>query len=256
MRAALWIVAAVATLASAPLARAETRDVPEAASELAAARHWRLETGRGAVHVWTPAGYTRKTAATIVYVHGYHMDVDEAWAHHDLAGQFETSGLNALFIAPEAPRNKYMGVVWLSLHELLRVVEQGVGERLPGGRLVAVAYSGGHRTLDYWLPNTRLDAIVLLDAMYGDFYGYARWLRSKPRRKLVTIGDDTIRATDRFHRLMPPKVKVEDFEQLPDKFAAARKARTVYLRSTLGHWNLMDTGLVLPSVLGLVADEL
>src|SRR5690349_5160861 len=44
--------------------------------------HARLETPRGPVHVWTPRGYDPETAITVIYVHGYQIDVDEAWWGH------------------------------------------------------------------------------------------------------------------------------------------------------------------------------
>lgn len=254
---AVSILAFALILASSPDVLAEASDgPPEAPDEVASARHWRLETDKGPIHVWTPPGYDRKTAATVVYVHGYHMTVDEAWAHHDLPTQFARAQINALFIVPEAPKAKREQVVWLSLHELVRVTELGIREKLPAGRLVAAAYSGGHRTLDYWLPNAKLDTLLLLDAMYGDIRPYAYWIRGNAKRRLVVLGDDTRVATDRFHQWIPAQVRVEDLEQFPDKFEAARKARRIYLRSTLGHWDLLDGGEALPAVLGLVAPPL
>lgn len=253
---AVWIVASALILASSLPALAESSEPSTERLELAAPRHWRLETDKGPVHVWTPAGYDRRTAATVVYVHGYHMSVDDAWSYHDLPTQFERAHINALFIAPAAPKGSREPVVWLSLYELLRVTEQGIQEKLPAGRLVAAAYSGGHRTLDCWLPNAKLDTLVLLDAMYGDIRPYAYWIRGSAKRRLIVLGDDTRIATDRFHRWVPAQVRVEDLDQFADKFYAAHSARRVYLRSTLGHWDLLDGGEALPAILGLVARPL
>ena len=60
---------------------------PDAALDelVQAGRHWRLATERGAIHVWTPAGYDAATAATVVFVHGYWIDADEAWTSYRLA---------------------------------------------------------------------------------------------------------------------------------------------------------------------------
>lgn len=255
---AVSIVAFALSLASASPVRAEASDPApqEAHDSRAVPRHWRLETAKGPVHVWTPAGYDRTTAATVVYVHGYHLSVDQTWGYHDLSTQFASSGVNALFVAPAAPKGKREPVVWLSLHELLRVIEAGIGEQLPEGRLVAAAYSGGHRTLDMWLPNARLDTVVLLDAMYGDYRPYVFWLRGHAKRRLIVLGDDTIVATDRFHRWVVPKVRIDGLDRFADRFEAARTAKTVYVRSALGHWDLLDGGQVLPSVLGLVGPAL
>src|SRR5262245_10916638 len=40
-----------------------------------AGRHWRIHTSRGAIHVWIPADYDPATAATVVFVHGYWIQI-------------------------------------------------------------------------------------------------------------------------------------------------------------------------------------
>jgi hypothetical protein len=55
------------------------------------------------VHVWTPASFDRETAGIVVYVHGFFTNVDQAWRYHRLPKQFAESGINAVFIACEAP---------------------------------------------------------------------------------------------------------------------------------------------------------
>src|SRR5690242_20051669 len=58
-------------------------DVLEA--RVQAGRHWRLDTAHGAVHVWIPEDYDAESAATVVFVHGYWIGVDEAWESYRLA---------------------------------------------------------------------------------------------------------------------------------------------------------------------------
>src|SRR5262249_5301326 len=41
--------------------------------------HWKIKTDIGFIHVWHPKGYEPRSAATIVYVHGYYTDADTAW---------------------------------------------------------------------------------------------------------------------------------------------------------------------------------
>src|SRR5215470_960454 len=65
--------------------------------------HWKIKTDSGFIHVWRPKGYEPRSAATIVYVHGYYTDADTAWTKHRLVEQFDASGKNALFIVGEAP---------------------------------------------------------------------------------------------------------------------------------------------------------
>ena len=64
--------------------------------------HYRVQTEHGPVHLFRPAGYDRRTAGVVVYVHGLYTSVDQAWKDHRLATQFAASGANALFIVPEA----------------------------------------------------------------------------------------------------------------------------------------------------------
>ena len=49
---------------------------------------WKCMTNRGALHVWAPFYYQRGTAGVVVFVHGYSVDVDEAWSSLSLAEQF------------------------------------------------------------------------------------------------------------------------------------------------------------------------
>jgi hypothetical protein len=212
-------------------------------------RHWRLETPRGAVHVWIPHGYAPETAATVVYVHGYHTDVDGAWFGHRLPSQFALSGINAMFIACEAPASKYQSVAWMSLNALLATVERTVGEAMPKGRVVAVGHSGAFRTLERWLPNPRLDTIVLLDAAYGDIWGYRRWLLGSATRRLIYLGDDTITRTDMLHASLPSSVVIDGLQLIAGMPESARDARIVYIRSSIGHMPLITGGIVLPTVL-------
>src|SRR5204863_9327666 len=56
--------------------------------------HIRIETSSGPVHVFRPAGFDRKTAGVVVYVHGYYTHIDDAWREHKLADQFAASRRN------------------------------------------------------------------------------------------------------------------------------------------------------------------
>ncbi|MEO7733341.1 MAG: hypothetical protein ABIY55_20435 [Kofleriaceae bacterium] len=89
-------------------------------------------------------------------------DVDGAWSGHHLAAQFRASGLNALFVACEAPGDATQPVAWTSLRELLELVLRATGA-LPDGRVVAIGHSGAHRTLVRWLDEPRLDTMALVE---------------------------------------------------------------------------------------------
>jgi hypothetical protein len=222
---------------------------PDAALEerVQAGRHWRLDTAHGAIHVWTPAGYDAPTAATVVFVHGYWVDVDEAWTSYRLAQQFALSGINAMFIAPEAPSAKWQSIAWPSLTALVRTVADEVDVAMPALRLVAVGHSGAYRTLALWLANRTLDTVVLLDALYAE-YGLLPWMRASRQHRLINIVYETGRFSDTLHRRLPSTKRVSGLpmDGLPD-------AHIVYVRTDVGHWQLVTDGVALPLALRGIA---
>lgn len=244
-------VAALALL-FAPAAAHADGEQPPTSYELATAGHsWRIDTERGPLHVWIPDGYDARTAAIVVYVHGYYVTVDEAWRDHRLAEQFAMSGANALFVACGAPEGPDGGIAWPSLRKLLSVVEDGIQRPMPKGRLVAVGHSGAHRTIERWLANPRLDAVVLVDAAYGDLSPYQQWLRASRAHRLLDVGAITQPQTDAFHRRVPSLV-VDGFPE-PDLAHEVledwRRARVLYIRSKRDHMQLVTEGVALPMLL-------
>lgn len=213
-----------------------------------AGEHWRIETPHGPVHVWTPEAYDPKTASTIVFVHGYHTDVDAAWSDYRLEQQFALSGLNAMFIAPAAPANKRQRIAWPSLDALLKTVAENVDAPMPTKRLIAVGHSGAYRTLASWLSNARLDSMILLDAVYAE-YSFAPWVRASQSRRLVNIAYETDRYSDYMHRRLPETRHViglpHDGQPLPE-------ARILYVKTFAGHYPLANDGYALPLALRAV----
>ncbi len=253
---AVAVAQAAPGAASDPAARIEeaalASEGPPTPYELATAGYaWRLSTRRGPVRVWAPNGYDPATAATVIYVHGYYVGVDDAWTEHRLPEQFAASHLNALFIvcgAPESPREP---VTWPSLSRLLGVVARRVPVKLPAGRTVVVGHSAAHRTLDAWLDERRVDTIALVDAAYTDLSPYRAWLRRSRQRRLIDVASATRRRADRFHRSLPATRVVQGFPPpeagtLPER---VRDARVLYVRASRDHMDLVTDGVALPMVL-------
>lgn len=228
---------------------------------VAAGRSWRLDTANGPVHVWVPAGYHADGAATVLYVHGYYTDVDLAWVDHRLPQQFALSGLNALFIAPEAPKGARQKVHWPSLAELLTEVQRATGVPRPMGATVAIGHSGAYRVLLAWMDYPPLEHIIALDAMYGEVDAWADWVAASPAHRLIQIGDDTVRWTEELAASAAADgATVVTIDRFPDDPAAlpdeARDAQVLYIRSQLGHMPLVNAGLGLPFVLRLMPAEI
>jgi len=234
----------------------------QAESDVSAALHaegeyLRLETERGPVHLWRPAGYDPRTAGTVIYVHGYFTSVDQTWADDHLAAQFEASGRNALFIAPQSPQSTEDEVSWKSLEALLQTVDRTSPFRVPGGPLVVVGYSGAFRTILYWLHDPRVRYVILLDGLYRGQREFRYWLCNSAgarSHRLVLVADETSPESDRFARHVPGAVRRSSIpEELPDFTAGEIMAPLLYLRSQYEHEEIVSGGKVVPLLLQLTA---
>jgi hypothetical protein len=228
------------------------RPVAEARRAVAGGQHWRIRSNNGPVHVWVPAGYDRATAGTVIYVHGYHVDVDEAWERHDLPQQFRKSQQNAMFVVPEAPRSNEDRIYWESLAELKRTVSRA-GIRMPDGPTIAVAHSGGFRTLASWVDNRLLAQVILLDALYGRFEQFEQFIHSGKRaqhHKLIIVASHTAEQSRDFARRFR-YAAVRD--RIPASYTEftdrERRSKLFYLRSQYGHSQIVSGGKVIPLLL-------
>lgn len=214
------------------------------------AKHTRLMTGNGPIHVWTPRGYDAATAGIVIYVHGFYTTVDRAWREHRLARQFAESGVNAMYIACEAPSRPGKRVSWTNLSALLTHVETELGTTLPAGRVAAVGHSGAYRTLSAWLDSEKLGTVALVDALYGEVPRFRNWIERSEHRRLIDVADLATRWTDALHATLPETVEYDGFPAADaGRLAGARDARIVYVRTTLGHMPLITGGVALPMVL-------
>jgi hypothetical protein len=212
--------------------------------------HWRLETRAGPVHVWRPAAYQARSATTVVYLHGYYSNVDQAWEAHHLAEQFRASGRNALFIAPESPGSATEAVAWSDPAALLWAVREGTGLPIPPERLVVVAHSGAYRTAALWLSSGLVGEAILVDALYGEHDAFAAWVDKGHR--LVVVVAITGRQTEQFlSRVNTPAVRADFPRSLAGLDERARRAPLLTLRSTEGHMELVTEGRTLPLLLRL-----
>ncbi len=214
------------------------------------ARHVRIHTAHGAIHVWTPAGYDPETAALLIYVHGYFANVDDAWRAYHLRDQFAESGLNAMFVACEAPQSARDDIDWTSYAALIDTIAARVGH-MPQGKQIVMGHSGAHRTIGEWLSDDNIDTIALLDAGYGKLEDYSAWLDARADRRLIDVAELTRTWTDPFHASLPESYVVDRFPS-PDRGElprAALDAQIVYVHSHLGHMPLVTGGVAIPMVL-------
>ena len=216
-------------------------------------QYWRLIGDGGPIHVWTPPGYHADDASVVVYVHGYYTDVDTAWREHQLPEQFAMAGINAVFIACEAPNGLKQNVHYPDLGALIRFVLASTQVARPTGPWVALGHSGAFRTLKLWRTEPTLETMILLDAVYAENDAFHQWLQAAPNHRLLTIGDDTLRWTEELARDAADTLTIDwvpyAYAQWP---AAAYTARHVYVRSQYGHMPIVTNGWVIPQFLRLV----
>ena len=216
--------------------------------------HWRVKTSRGPIHVWIPRGYDRDSAGMVVYVHGYHTDVDGAWKRHKLARQFRRSRQNAMFVAPEAPAHRGQRVHWDAIGDLKKTLWRA-GFRLPDGPPIAVGHSAAFRTIRHWVDNRLLAQVILLDTFYGGGKQFSEFIDSGKRakhHKMVVIGADRAREARRFAKQFRYAVIRDNMPTRYSQFTRREKrAKLLYIRSQYGHTSIVTSGKVIPLLLRL-----
>ena len=239
----------IASAFAPALATAASTAAPTTEPE-AGGLHTRVVTPHGPVHLFRPAGYQRRGAGLVIYVHGLYTRVDQAWHEHRLAEQFAASGMNALFVAPEAPEAADEEPSWSDLESLIATTLGQARLRRPSGPWLAVGHSGAYRTLARWLDHPALRHLILVDALYGNEPEFRAWLDADRAHKMTLIVKGTARRADPFVRSFRRAVTRAS---IPDSFEeltrGERTAQLLCLRSQYGHMELISEGRTLPVVL-------
>lgn len=240
-----------------PHARAKETDdgrLDKREDKVAGGTHWRIKTAQGAVHVWIPDGYDRTTAGTVVYVHGYYVDVDTAWREYNLARQFRASHQNAMFIVPEAPAGNDDAVSWPALKDLRRAVAKA-NITLPDGPVIVMGHSGAFRTIMQWVDHRLIEQIILLDAMYAGESAFDEYIGSGKRadeHKLIVVGASTAQESASFAHKYKFAVAREKMPSTVSGFTRhERNARLLYVRAQFDHMAIVTSGKVIPTLLHL-----
>ncbi len=226
----------------------------ESSAPLLGGQHDRLITSRGVAHLWRPAGYDPKKAGTVVYLHGYWVNADQAWTEYKLVEQFHDSARNALFVVPESPAEDLDDVQWKDLGDLLHEVRALAHLAMPDGPIVAVAHSGAFRTVVGWLGEKRLQQIVLLDGLYKREDEFRAWIegqRGKRVRRLTLISTDTWARADRLAQRMRGAQRVEGVPEDVAALGHARHAEVLSIKSQYDHMAIVTSGKVIPLALQL-----
>ena len=212
--------------------------------------HWKCMTERGAIHIWAPFHYRRERAGVVVFVHGYSVDVDEAWSSLSLGEQFQMSQRNAVFIVPEAPREHGEPVTWPVLSELRRAIRQ-CGLYLPLGPWVIVGHSGAYRTIQGWVDDRQVKHLILLDALYARHKRFKSFL-DRPNTKMTLVSTETSETSRKFSEESTYTVRRSEIPAHFRSFTSReRRSRLLYLKSQYHHWGLVTNKRVIPLMLRL-----
>jgi len=205
------------------------------------------------VAIFVPKGFRAGDATSLVfYFHGWSNNVDDAFAQFHVAEQLTESGVNAILVLPEGPKNapdsfggklEETGVFSSLVSDVLATLKaRGVIASTRPGSIVLAGHSGAYRVMAFILTRGGLTAnireVYLFDALYGQAEKFAHWIDRFPG-KLVNIytaeggtRDQSLDLMDDLRAWDIPFVAVPESAVTQDLL---RKNRLVFIDSALAH---------------------
>ena len=205
------------------------------------------------VAIFVPKGFRAgDTTDLVFYFHGWRNNVDDTLAKFRVAEQLAASGVNAVLVLPEGPRNapdsfggklEETGVFSSLVSDVLATLKaRGVIGSAKPGSIVLAGHSGAYRVMAFILTRGGLTAnvreVYLFDALYGQTEKFAHWIDRFPG-KLVDIytaegstRDESLALMDDLRAWDIPFVAVPESAVTPDLL---RKNRLVFIDSALEH---------------------
>jgi hypothetical protein len=164
--------------------------------------------GDSTVGIYVPSWYrSSNTTDLIVHFHGWSNHVAEVFRRYELREQLETSGVNAILVVPQGPKDAQDssdGKLELDDGGFARFVadvasflkSRGVVPTAEVRRIVLTAHSGGYGGAGGVLTrggmNDRISDVILFDAAYAYYDALANWVMGSPDRHLLSLfTDDT-----------------------------------------------------------------
>ncbi len=205
------------------------------------------------VAIFVPKGFRAADATDLVfYFHGWRNNVDTTLAEFRLAEQLAASGVNAVLVLAEGPKNapdsfggklEETGVFASLVSDVLGALKaRGLVESTKPGSIVLAGHSGAYRVMAFILARGGLTAnireVYLFDALYGQTEKFAHWIDHFPgrlvdiytaeggtREQSLDLMDD-LRAWDIPFAAVPESAVTQDL---------LRKNRLVFIDSPLAH---------------------
>ncbi len=205
------------------------------------------------VAIFVPKGFRAGDETSLVfYFHGWRNNVDDTFQKFRVAEQLAASGVNAVLVLPEGPRNapdsfggklEETGVFASLVSDVLSTLKaRGVVTSTKPGSIVLAGHSGAYRVMAFILARGGLTAnireVYLFDALYGQTEKFAHWIDRFPG-KLVDIytpdggtRDESLSLMDDLRAWDIPFAAVPESAVTQDLL---RRNRLVFIDSALEH---------------------
>jgi hypothetical protein len=143
------------------------------------------------VAIFVPKGFRSGDATDlVVYFHGWRNSIDSAFGTFRLAEQFAGSGVNAVFVFPEGPKNapdsfggkleEADGFKLLVGDVLNALTERHIVRTRSVGSIVLAGHSGAGRVMSFILLRggltDRISEVILFDGLYEKTEKFTHWL--------------------------------------------------------------------------------
>ena len=140
--------------------------------------------------VFIPDYFNPEGEADIVfYFHGWKNNIDSMIVKFDLIRQFSESGINALLIMPEGPKNspdsfggkfEEKDVFSNFIIEVIEKTNTLLGSNISSGDITLSGHSGAYRVMAYILlrggQTQNIRKVIIFDGLYADIEKYSYWL--------------------------------------------------------------------------------
>jgi hypothetical protein len=212
------------------------------------------------VGVFVPKGFKGGSRVNfVVHFHGFNNHVEQVFQQYDLAREMQLSGLNAVLLVPQGPRDvpdEDDGKLEHDPGSLEALLREAIGFLAKDGRVPANAgignvalttHSGGYLVATSILGRNelpdRLTDVILFDSTYGGLVQVADWCAADKRRRMISIctqhlGHQNARLIALLQkRHVEPRVLLED-DLTPAE--VAKRGPLFVLTTTLEHNDVIN----------------
>jgi hypothetical protein len=155
-----------------------------------------------AIGIFIPAQFKPgETTDFVVHFHGHLNHVEQVFTQFDLQHQMHKSGVNAILLVPQGPRDagdsgggkmEDPGGFERMMRDVAKFLNtSGKAPTANIGRITLTAHSGGYRAVSFILRagglRDNVTDVLLFDATYGQLDGFADFCKLGGQRRLISI---------------------------------------------------------------------